>query len=216
MSRISAWIVWLALLTAMAACQGPAASEDAALSEETTAPVAASAEESAATDDEDAERQQYLALGRLDTERGLLKKTEVTTPGYVLFNPFKSATTYLIDKDGQVVHTWTSELGISGGMYLRDNGNLFRSGSDAQAPVFGGGGQGGVFQEFTWKGELVWEYYFNSEDYRPHHDVALLPNGNFKRIPWQQRIAGRNWLHRGLRMRQSDTGCQKKQEQLKA
>jgi len=165
MSRITAWIVWLALLIAMAA----------------------SAEESAATDDEDAERKQYLALGRLDAQRGLLEKTGAATPGYVLFNPFKSATTYLIDKDGQVVHTWTSELGISGGMYLRDNGNLFRTGVDIEAPVFGGGGQGGVFQEFTWEGELAWEYYFNSEDYRSHHDVELLPNGNFLAIAWEAR-----------------------------
>jgi hypothetical protein len=187
MSRISVWIVWLTLLIAIVACQGLTASEDAGHIEATPAQDAASAEESPAADDDGAERQQYLALGRLDAQRGLLERTEAATPGYVLFNPLKSATTYLIDKDGQVVHTWTSELGISGGTYLRDNGNLFRSATDVHAPVFGGGGQGGAFQEFTWEGELAWEYYFSSEDYRPHHDVALLPNGNFLAIAWESK-----------------------------
>ncbi|MCZ6498284.1 MAG: aryl-sulfate sulfotransferase [Gammaproteobacteria bacterium] len=192
MSRISAWIVWLAVLIAMAACQGPTASEDASTTaahgEETPAPDAASAEESSATDDdEDAEFQQFLALGRLDAQRGLLEKTEAATSGYVLFNPLKSATAYMIDKDGQVVHTWRSELGVGGGVYLRDNGNLFRPARNAAAPTFAGGGQGGWFQEYTWDGEVVWEYRFGSEDFLPHHDVAFLPNGNFLAIAWETR-----------------------------
>ena len=193
MSRISAWIVWLALLIAMAACEGPTASEDAsasadaAHSEEMPVSDGASDEESSEELDRMEQFQQFVAVGRLDAQRGLLEKTEAATPGFVLSNPITSATTSLIDMDGQVVHTWTSELGISGGMYLQDNGNLFRSGMDAQAPVFGGGGQGGVFQEFTWDGELVWEYYFNSEEYRPHHDVALLPNGNFLALAWESK-----------------------------
>jgi hypothetical protein len=193
MSKITAWIVWLVLLIAMAACQGPATSEegsttaDAGTAEETPAPDAGHADESPAPDDADEEFQRFLALGRLDAQRGLLEKTDAATPGYVLFNPIKSATTYLIDKDGQVVHTWTSELGISGGMYLRDNGNLFRSSRNAAAPVFAGGGQGGAFQEFTWDGEVVWEYYFGSEKFLPHHDVALLPNGNFLGIAWESK-----------------------------
>ena len=187
MSRFSERLVWLALLIVLGACQGPTATEDAsatanAQGEETPAQDAVSAEEAAATDDEDTDYQQYLALGRLDAKRGLLEKAETATPGYVLFNPYKSATTYLIDKDGLVVHTWTSELAISGGMYLKDNGRLFRTAVDTQAPVIGGGGQGGVFQEFAWDGEMSWEYYFNSEDYRPHHDVVLMPNGNFLAI----------------------------------
>jgi hypothetical protein len=172
MSKFTVWTVWLALLITIAACQGSTTSEDqsttaaAAQGEETPAAEAASTEESAATDDEDAEFQRFLALGRLDAQRGLLQKTEAATPGHVLFNPIKSATTYLIDKDGQVVHTWTSELGVSGGMYLRDNGNLFRSGRDAAAPVFAGGGQGGALQEFSF---------------------ALLPNGNILGIAWESK-----------------------------
>ncbi len=182
MSRISAWIVWLAVLIAMAACQGPTASEDAS-----TTADAAHAEESPATDDEDAEFQQFLALGRLDAERGLLERTEAASPGYVLYHPLKSATTYLINMDGQVVHTWESDGGMGGGLYLKDNGNLFRPTADHAAPVFGGGGQGGVFQELNWDGELVWEYSYYSEAYRPHHDVALLPNGNFLAIAWESK-----------------------------
>ena len=187
MSRISAWTVWLALLIAMVACQGPTASEDASTTAAAAIADAEPAEEVPAPDAAAEQMRELLASGRLDAQRGLLEKTDATTPGYVLFNPIKSETTYLIDKDGQVVHTWKSKLAFGGGMYLRDNGNLFRSVSDAQAPVFGGGGQGGVFQEFTWDGELAWAYTYNSEHYRPHHDVALLPNGNFLSIAWEAR-----------------------------
>ena len=191
MSRISAWILWLALLIVLAACRGPTTSQDAgttadaAPAEEALAPDGASAGEVSEADDAEAEFQQFLALGRLDAERGIVEKTDAATPGYVLFNPLKSATAYLINKDGQVVHTWTSELGVMGGMYLRDNGNLLRSAVINEAPVFGGGGQGGAFQEFTWDGDLVWEFSYYSEEYRPHHDIALLPNGNFLSIAWE-------------------------------
>ena len=127
----------------------------------------------------------FAAMGGLNIPRGLTMNTAEATPGYVLFNPLSSDTTFLINMDGEVVHIWDSDYGPSGGMYLKDNGNLLRTGYDYDAPVFGGGGQGGWFQEFTWDGELVWEYNFANEQHRPHHDIALLPNGNILAIAWE-------------------------------
>ncbi len=191
MSKISAWIVWLVLLIAMAACQGPTASENESATTDAAIADAEPAEEAPAPDAEgDAaaeQMQQFLALGRLDAKRGLLEKTEAATPGYVLFNPIISAEAYLIDKDGQVVHMWNTGLGASGSVYLRDDGNLFRTTRNAEAPVFAGGGQGGRFQEYTWDGEVVWEVLFGSEKFLPHHDVAILPNGNFLGIAWESK-----------------------------
>jgi hypothetical protein len=126
-------------------------------------------------------------FARMGMPRGLLNKTPEATPGYVLFNPLLSAETYLIDMDGQVVKMWKSEYGPSGYVYLRDNGNIARGGRDPETPVFDGGGQGGYFQEFDWDGNLVWGFKFSSSEYLAHHDVAIMPNGNYLAIAWESK-----------------------------
>lgn len=130
--------------------------------------------------------------------RGLISKDAGATNGYLLFSPLKSDTTYLVNSDGEVVHTWKSEFGPSGWVYLKENGNLLRGGRDPVAPVFAGGGQGGYLQEFTWDGKLIWQYRFATDEYLAHHDVAILPNGNILTIAWEAKSvedciqAGRN------------------------
>jgi len=126
-------------------------------------------------------------LPGLGIPRGLISKTPQATPGYVLFNPLISDTTYLINIDGLVVKTWKSEYGPTGWMYLKDNGNLARGGRDPENTIFAGGGQGGWLQEFSWNGELVWEYKFSSSKYMAHHDVAIMPNGNYLTIAWESK-----------------------------
>ena len=124
-------------------------------------------------------------IGGLGMPRGLISKTDEATPGYVIFSPLLSGTTYVVDTDGQVVHTWESEYGPSGWLYIKENGNLVRGGRQPDAPVFGGGGQGGRLQEFTWDGKLIWDYRFATEKYQTHHDVAIMPNGNILAIAWE-------------------------------
>jgi len=137
-------------------------------------------------------------IGGLEMPRGLITKTSEATPGYVYFSPLLSGTTYLINMDGQVVHTWESEYGPSGWVYLKENGNLVRGGVQPDAPIYGGGGQGGRLQEFTWDGDLVWDYRYATEEYRAHHDVAIMSNGNILVIAWETKTpeeaiqAGRN------------------------
>ena len=128
--------------------------------------------------------------------RGLISKTERATPGYVLFSSIVSDEVYLINLDGEVVKTWKSQLaGLV--FYLLDNGNLIRSGRDPEFPVFEGGGQGGRIQEFSWHGELLWDFRYANEDHLLHHDYTILPNGNILAIAWeaksveQARQAGR-------------------------
>lgn len=130
-------------------------------------------------------KQQGPDIGGLIMPRGLIKKTQEATPGYVIFSPLQSATTYVVNTNGEVVHTWESEYGPSGWLYIKENGNLLRGGREPDAPVYGGGGQGGRLQEFTWAGELVWDYRYATENYLAHHDVALMPNGNILVIAWE-------------------------------
>ena len=121
--------------------------------------------------------------------RGLSMNTAQTAAGYVFFNPLLSHTTYLVDVEGRVTHTWESDLRGGGGLYLLDNGHLLRGGQQPDPPVFSGGGQAGRIQEFTWEGELVWDFAFSSEDHLLHHDVAVLPNGNILAIAWEAKTA---------------------------
>ncbi len=121
--------------------------------------------------------------------RGIRINLPGAQPGYTLFGPILSDTTYLIDNAGQVVHTWRAELAPGGGLYLLDNGHLLRPGRKAEVERFSGGGQGGVIQEFTWDGELVWDFIFASDQHLAHHDVEILPNGNVLAIAWEHKSA---------------------------
>ncbi len=122
-------------------------------------------------------------------QRGLRSNTPEASPGYVIFNPNRSLTTYLVDLEGRVVHTWQSDYPPGGGAYLLDNGNLLRAAREPDVPVFSGGGQSGRLQEITWDGEVVWDFTFATEDHLLHHDLAVLPNGNVLGIAWEQKSA---------------------------
>jgi len=117
--------------------------------------------------------------------RGVRVNTPRASPGYVYFTPLLSDTTYLINNAGQVVHIWESDYAPSAWVYLLDNGNLIRGAREPEVPTFSGGGQGGRIQEFTWDGELVWDFVFATENHLLHHDVEVLPNGNVLAVAWE-------------------------------
>ena len=125
----------------------------------------------------------------VDETRGLIRNTDRATPGYTMYGGLLSDTTYLIDDNGLVVHTWKSDYAPSGTAYLLDNGNILRGARQPEVEVFNGGGQGGRIQEITWDGEVVWDYLFASEDHLLHHDIQLMPNGNILAIGWEHKSA---------------------------
>jgi hypothetical protein len=95
----------------------------------------------------------------------------------------------MIDNDGQVVHIWESEYSAMGPVYLRPNGNLMRGGREPVLHGISEGGQGGNLQEFSWDGDLLWNYVINSADRLLHHDFEILPNGNVLVIVWEHKTA---------------------------
>jgi hypothetical protein len=111
------------------------------------------------------------------------------SPGYTLLATLLSTDTHLIDMQGKVVRTWKSDCNPGWSAYLLENGHLLRAGLLGPSTViFGGGpGAGGRVQEFTWEGELVWDYQLFNQKQLPHHDVAKLPNGNVLLIVWDKR-----------------------------
>ena len=116
--------------------------------------------------------------------RGLVSHDSATTPGYVLFSPIPSTTTFLIDNDGQVVHTWDNEFGGSAD-YLEADGTLLRGFRDPQILHFRQGGVSGGIQEIDWDGKILWQWKLGDEKRVLHHDIERLPNGNVLALGWE-------------------------------
>lgn len=118
-------------------------------------------------------------------ERGLIKKTDKGTPGYTLFSPYTGTVSYLIDKDGNVVHSWKGELSAALNGYLLENGHLIRVERDVDFPVFAAGGAAGRIREYDWEGNLVWDFEYANEKELIHHDIEVLPNGNILAVSYE-------------------------------
>jgi hypothetical protein len=109
--------------------------------------------------------------------------------GYTLLSPLLTKKTYLIDMTGKVVREWDCKCTPATCAYLLDNGNLLRPGNlGGEEKSFGGGpGAGGRVQEYTWDGELVWDYRLFNDKQLPHHDITRMPNGNILMIVWDKK-----------------------------
>jgi hypothetical protein len=116
--------------------------------------------------------------------RGLIRNDAGAAPGYVLFTEFTADKTFLIDRQGRVVHTWHHEL-TPLSVYLRDNGNLLGLSRIPEPPNFKAGGVAGYLQEFSWDGELLWEWKMADANRMLHHDIEPLENGNVLAIGWE-------------------------------
>ena len=117
---------------------------------------------------------------------GVLQSEPESTPGYVLVCHAENKSTYLMDKQGNVVHSWNSEwLGFSA--ELLPNGNLVRSARLPTQKDFNlFGGSSGRLEEFDWDGNLVWSH----DIYEPgkemsHHTFEVMPNGNYMILVWE-------------------------------
>jgi hypothetical protein len=132
-----------------------------------------------------------------DRTVGLFLNDSTSYIGYTLFAPLAYTNTYIINNEGRLIHFWegTHRPGMSA--YLLENGNLLRT-ATINNPFFNAGGKGGLIQEFSWEGDLIWEFEYSSDQYLQHHDIEKLPNGNVLIIAWELKsseeatAAGRN------------------------
>ena len=106
--------------------------------------------------------------------------------GFVLFAPTRSNTTYLIDKCGKKVKSWTSTYNPGLSCYLLSDGTLLRTGV-VQSQSFNAGGHGGVIEKIDWNGNVIWTYFISDATNWQHHDVKALPNGNILVIAWESK-----------------------------
>jgi len=107
---------------------------------------------------------------------GLIKNTADAADGYTLFAPKHYLITYLINNEGQMVNTWTSQYEPGQSVYLLETGNLLHCCFTKSGSV--GGGEGGRLEEYDWDGNLVWEYWCADQNKLMHHDIEPMPNGN--------------------------------------
>ncbi|MBL4592749.1 MAG: aryl-sulfate sulfotransferase [Flavobacteriales bacterium] len=103
--------------------------------------------------------------------------TAQTFDGYALYNLQNSNTTYLIDKDYNIAHSWSLALTGNYTVHLKENGNLVRGGTYG-SNVLSAPAVSGIIQEFDPSGNLVWEFIYSDATHVSHHDFCVLPNGN--------------------------------------
>ena len=119
---------------------------------------------------------------------GLFANDPGSLDGYVLFSPNPSNNTYLIDKCGKLVHSWTGTRRPGLSVYLLPDGNLLRTGNTGNT-VFTAGGNGGIIEKFGWNSNLLWSYTISSSTECQHHDICPLPNGNVLAIVWESKTS---------------------------
>ena len=106
--------------------------------------------------------------------------------GYVLFAPISSNNTYLIDKCGNLVKSWSSGYKPGQSCYILPDGTLLRSGN-ANNTTFNAGGKGGIIEKIDWTGTVTWSYTLSSTTECQHHDIKPLSNGNILAIVWESK-----------------------------
>jgi len=106
---------------------------------------------------------------------GVLSNSEKSFNGYTLFTA--QTETYLINNCGEVINQWSSEYQSGKSVYLLKNGNLLRAAKFDNSNI-NFGGVGGRIELFDWEGNLTWEYNYSTDQFRQHHDIFPLPNGN--------------------------------------
>lgn len=96
--------------------------------------------------------------------------------GFALYNSQGSSTTYLIDENQNIAHTWNMTTECNYTVQLKKNGNLIR-GTKGNTSVFSTGNiaaGGGIVQEIDPDGTIVWEYIYANSDHISHHDLTLV------------------------------------------
>lgn len=116
---------------------------------------------------------------------GLFQYTQNAFPGYTLFAPGRSETTYLIDNCGHLQFSWQSGYSTAGTVELLENGSVMRACAfDNNSPINAGGASGRI--EVVKKDQQIdWVFEYSNDTVRLHHDFEILPNGNVLMIAWE-------------------------------
>ncbi|MYF70297.1 MAG: hypothetical protein F4181_10200 [Proteobacteria bacterium] len=95
--------------------------------------------------------------------------------GYTMFTPSRGRNTYLIDMNGEVIHTWPIPASWRD-PEIRENARLLDDGMLARSETVADGSTPGTYQLVDWDGAVVWEYESAREDLSGHHDFRFIHN----------------------------------------
>ena len=95
--------------------------------------------------------------------------------GYTMFTPSRGRNTYLIDMNGEVIHTWPIPASWRD-PEIRENARLLEDGMLARSETVADGSTPGTYQLVDWDGAVVWEYESDREDLSGHHDFRFIRN----------------------------------------
>jgi hypothetical protein len=140
-----------------------------------------------------------MSFTQISTPRNIprnIPRSSSLLTGQILFSPMVSSVTYLIDRNGNITHTWPSGYFPGEAVYWLNDGTILRTIRVGVSP--GNGGVGGGVQKIQWDGSITWDFRYNTNGYLSHHDIEPLPNGNILMIAWETKTsaeavaAGRN------------------------
>ena len=97
-----------------------------------------------------------------------------------------STDAFLLDNNGVEVHTWASTYNPGKASFMTEDGHLYRTISDNSWPASPIGGSGGGVELFSYDGVLLNTFLHGSNTFLQHHDISILPNGNFLMISWEK------------------------------
>ena len=94
-----------------------------------------------------------------------------------------TSNTMLIDNEENMVNLWEHSNGTASVGYLTKDSILYLPGKISGNPGGGTDGpQSGLFKKIDWNNNIIWEWQMPEEICEAHHDIAILPNGNFLAI----------------------------------
>ena len=109
--------------------------------------------------------------------------------GYTLFTPFSDGNeinSYLLNTEGETIHTWTHERAPASMPYLLNDSTIIYP-YRVLEPTMVAGGVGGGVKKIDWDGLVIWDYQFSNDTYQHHHDIEPLPNGNILLVVWEKK-----------------------------
>ncbi|MDG1224257.1 MAG: aryl-sulfate sulfotransferase [Candidatus Marinimicrobia bacterium] len=112
-------------------------------------------------------------------------------PGLVIFSQSQGqgpSKTVLLNNFEQKVKIWNHDESAIGVPHLNTDGSIILQ-LKSSDHYFGNthGPVGGVFKKLDYNGDIKWSFDFYNENYHPHHDFEILPNGNILTIGWEKK-----------------------------
>ena len=99
--------------------------------------------------------------------------------GLTLISGRGNSETFLINNNNDIINVWESISGANSICYLNPDSTLVcpHCKEDAENPL-----EGGRFTKYNWNAEVLWNYELPDSICLPHHDIAVLSNGNILSI----------------------------------